>query len=160
MAAASVLLTLALRPALVSRPPNLPAIARCPPPLLAASPPPRSPLLNPEVSLGVGVAILLLLVTNRLFTEDLLNSQSRADLIATAAGVVICLGALSNLDIEPRAAEPVALAGERVDWVDPAVAPERRRELAWAAAQLSAVEGSASVLVWGGARTVAAWMGR
>ena len=57
--------TLALRPALVSRPPNLPAIARCPPPLLAASPPPRSPLLNPEVSLGVGVAILLLLVTNR-----------------------------------------------------------------------------------------------
>ena len=148
--------TLALRPALVSRPPNLPAIARCPPPLLAASPPPRSPLLNPEVSLGVGVAILLLLVTNRLFTEDLLNSQSRADLIATAAGVVICLGALSNLDIEPRAAEPVALAGERVDWVDPAVAPERRRELAWAAAQLSAVEGCASVLVWDGARTVAA----
>ena len=103
MAAASLLLsTLALRPALVSRPPNLPAIARCPPPLLAASPPPRSPLLNPEVSLGVGVAILLLLVTNRLFTEDLLNSQSRADLIATAAGVVICLGALSNLDIERK----------------------------------------------------------
>ena len=157
VAAASLLLsTLALRPALVSRPPNLPAIARCPPPLLAASPPPRSPLLNPEVSLGVGVAILLLLVTNRLFTEDLLNSQSRADLIATAAGVVICLGALSNLDIEPKAADPVALAGERVDWVDPAAPAARQRELAWALGQICAVEGCASVLVWDGARTVAA----
>ena len=129
-----LLSTLALRPALVSRPPNLPAIARCPPPLLAASPPPRSPLLNPEVSLGVGVAILLLLVANRLFTEDLLARRA-APTWSRRRGIVICLGALSNLDIEPRLG-PVALAGG-VDWVDPAVAPgggasSRGRPAGWA----------------------------
>lgn len=155
MAAASLLLlSTALRPALVSRPPNLPAIARCPPPLLAASPPPRSPLLNPEVSLGVGVAILLLLVTNRLFTEDLLNSQSRADLLAAVAPALIVLKALGDLDITPKEAEAVPLDGAPTAWVEPGLPDAARRELEWAADSLFATTPCAALALWRDGRTL------
>ena len=75
--------------------------------------------------------------TNRLFTEDLLNSQSRADLIATVGATVLLLEALTRLDITPREADSVPLDGGEVAWVDPALPAAQRRELDWAADALT-----------------------
>ena len=63
--------------------------------LCAAEDRPLPSISSPEVALVVGSALLLVLVVNRLFTEELLNSQSRADLIATAGATVLLLEALS-----------------------------------------------------------------
>ena len=82
----------------------------CPPVLCAAKDRALPSISSPEVALGVGSALLLILVGNRLVTEELLNSQSRADLIATAGATVLLLEALTRLDITPREAEPVPLA--------------------------------------------------
>jgi hypothetical protein len=73
--------------------------------------PPLPSISSPEVALVVGSVLLTVLVANRLFTEDLLNSQSRADLIATAGATVLLLEALTRLDITPREADSVPLDG-------------------------------------------------
>ena len=54
--------------------------------LCAAEDRPLPSISSPEVALVVGSVLLTILVANRLFTnqEEMLNSQSRADLIATA----------------------------------------------------------------------------
>ena len=84
-------------------------------------------LRSPEVSLVAGGSLLLALVVNRLATEELLNSQSRADLIATVGPVLLMLDGLSNLAITPAEPEPVSLAGGvAVDWLDPAVSGDAR----------------------------------
>jgi len=105
-------------------------------------------LLVPEPALAIGASLLLLLVGNRLFTDELLNSQSRADLIATIAPVLIVLKALSDLDITPKQADAVPLDGAEVAWADPSVAPSARQELEWAADALLANEPCAAVAVY------------
>lgn len=67
--------------------------------------------VRPEVSIAAGLALLLLLVSNRLVTDDLLNSQSRADLIATVAPAVLLLDALTRVDISPKEADAVPQVG-------------------------------------------------
>ena len=63
--------------------------------------------MRPDVSIAAGLALLLLLVCNRLVTDELLNSQSRADLIATVAPAVLLLDALTRVDISPKEADAV-----------------------------------------------------
>lgn len=87
-------------------------------------------LRSPELGTALGSALLLALVANRLGTEDLLNSQSRADLIATIGPVLLTLDALANLDITPREPEPVPIRGATVNWLDPSVRVARRVALA------------------------------
>ena len=90
-------------------------------------------ILQPELAIGGGMLLLTLLVGNRLFTEDLLNSQSRADLIATVAPVLIILKALGDLDITPKEADPVPPVGVATAWVEPSLPSAVQSELQWAA---------------------------
>lgn len=108
------------------------------PPSGAAEAPPLPPLLRPDLSLAIGSGLLLALVGNRLFTEDLLNSQSRADLIATVAPILLTLKGLTDLDIKEREAEPVDLAGVEQSWASDKLPESVQRELTWAADTLFA----------------------
>ena len=105
-------------------------------------------LRDPQFGIVTGSALLLALVANRLGTDELLNSQSRADLIATIGPVLLTLDALNNLDITPREAEEVQLTGAAVDWTDPSIGGETQRELQWAADTLGERLGSSSLAVW------------
>jgi len=110
--------------------------------------------LCPRSLFGLGSSLLVLLVTNRLFTPELLNSQSRADLIATLAPVLIVLKALSDLDITPRQAEPVPLDGSHVEWVEPSLPSPARGELEWAADALMQSESCVAVVIYHEGRTL------
>jgi len=105
-------------------------------------------LLQPNVSIGAGIALLLALVTNRLLTEELLNSQSRADLIAALPAVLLTLKALTDFDITPRDAEAVPLGGAQLEWTKPGLADEQRQTLDWAAGALLDCSPCTSLLVW------------
>ena len=152
----------AASPALVPLPPP-PAGRRPPPPRCQQPPPPpqqQQPsagalILTPEVSIGVGMALLLILVFNRLFTDELLNSQSRADLIATIGPTVLVLEGLTRLDITPREAEPVPLDGREVAWVAPDLAPALQRQLEWTVEAAMTALPTSSLAVWYGGETVA-----
>eukprot|EP00322_Chrysochromulina_rotalis_P006260 CAMPEP_0115871158 /NCGR_PEP_ID=MMETSP0287-20121206/22715_1 /TAXON_ID=412157 /ORGANISM="Chrysochromulina rotalis, Strain UIO044" /LENGTH=266 /DNA_ID=CAMNT_0003325937 /DNA_START=1 /DNA_END=798 /DNA_ORIENTATION=- len=111
-------------------------------------------LLVPNAALALGGSLLVLLVGNRLFTDELLNSQSRADLIATIAPVLIVLKALSDIDITPRQPEPVLLEGCSVSWVEPSIDEVLRTELEWAAGALLAIESCAAVALYHEGRTL------
>ena len=85
-------------------------------------------LLQPEPGLAIGGALLFALLVNRaLFTPELYNAQSRADLIATVAPVLIVLKALGDLDITPREAEAVAAVGYAGEWLEPALSEDARQ---------------------------------
>lgn len=111
-------------------------------------------LLQAQPALALGSALLLLLVANRLVTADLLNSQSRADLIATVAPVLIVLKALGDLDITPREAEAIPPAGVAGNWVEPSLSTSQRAELAWAAQALREIDSCFAVALWRDERTV------
>ena len=93
-------------------------------------------LLRAEEALKIGGGLLLLLVINRLFTGELLNSQSRADLIAVIAPVLIVLKALGDLDITPREADAVAPIGSSCEWMEASLSDSAKDELTWAASTL------------------------
>ena len=82
--------------------------------------------------LGAGSALLLALVANRLATPELLNAQSRADLIAVAAPVFVALEALTRLDITPKEADQVQLSGQPIHFNAPSLDQNRNSELEWA----------------------------
>jgi hypothetical protein len=71
-------------------------------------------LQSPAVSLGVSSVLLSALVGNRFVLEEVANSQSRSDLLATGAAASLVLHALATLEIDSRIAEPQQLVGERV----------------------------------------------
>ena len=153
----------AASPALTTVPPP-PAAGRSPPPRCQQPTPPPSQqqppslgalILSPEVSIGVGLALLLTLVFNRLFTDELLNSQSRADLIATIGPTVLVLEGLTRLDITPREAEPMPLDGREVSWVAPGLAPALQRQLEWTVEAAMTVLPTSSLAMWYGGETVA-----
>lgn len=68
-------------------------------------------LRSPAVSLGVTGVLLTVLVSNRFVMDEVANSQSRSDLLATVAAASLVLHALASLDIESRTAEPQQLIG-------------------------------------------------
>jgi hypothetical protein len=150
-----------LAPLLFVAPPAALLPARAPPPCLSAKNAPPSPpasslplLLQPEPAIAAGVSLVTALLINRLFTDDLLNSQSRADLIATVAPTLITLKALGDLDIEARQAEPKPLDGPSLRWVEPSLSADQRRELEWAADSLRACESCAAVALYVNGRTL------
>lgn len=147
-------LALALRPAPPA--PRAAGIALVGGPAPAAPPPPSAPLLlRPEPMVAVGGALLALLIANRLVTDELFNSQSRADLIATVAPVLVILKALADYDITPREAEPVALNGVATRWVEPSLGAAARAELEWAAdSLLQACEACAGLAIWRDGKTL------
>lgn len=140
------------------------AAALRPHPPLAMCAPPSEPrkasisapalLSQPTISISVGVVLLLALVTNRLLTEELLNSQSRTDLIAVVASIVLALNGLSSLDITPREADTVPLTGARIEWALPALPAAARAEVEWTASALCACTPCTSVALWRAGRTL------
>mmetsp|Transcript_6680 Transcript_6680/g.17085 ORF Transcript_6680/g.17085 Transcript_6680/m.17085 type:complete len:91 (+) Transcript_6680:3-275(+) len=66
-------------------------------------------LQSPAVALTASVILLTVLIFNRFVVDEVANSQSRSDLLATAAVAVVALNALSSLDIESRAADQADL---------------------------------------------------
>jgi len=124
--------------------------------LCAAEDRPLPSISSPEVALVVGSVLLTILVANRLFTnqEEMLNSQSRADLIATAGATVLLLEALTRLDITPREADSVPLDGANVDWLDPSLPAAQRRELDWAADALTSCLPARSLAIVRDGRTL------
>lgn len=113
------------------------------------------PILSPEFTIYVGLALLLVLVGNRLFTEELLNSQSRADLIATIGPTVLILEGLTRLDITPKEAEPVPLDGSNVAWVAPGLEPALTSQLEWSTEALISCLPASSVAIVSDGATVA-----
>ena len=117
---------------------------------LRCSPPRRRPgrRCSTRRSLGVGVAILLLLVTNRLFTEDLLNSQAAP---TDRDGRRRRLPRRAEQPRHRAARRRAGGAGGRARRLGrPGGGAGRRRELAWAAAQ--ARSRAARRCSWGTAR--------
>ena len=112
-------------------------------------------LLQPEPGLAIGGALLFALLVNRaLFTPELYNAQSRADLIATVAPVLIVLKALGDLDITPREAEAVAAVGYAGEWLEPALSEDARDELDWAGNALLEIGPCTSVALWRDGKTL------
>ncbi|KAL1529199.1 hypothetical protein AB1Y20_000157 [Prymnesium parvum] len=146
--------------AVLPPPPAAASFRSVPTPLLRAKPPPPPSgpplplLLQPEASLAMGLCLLLALVGNRLLTEDLLNSQSRADLLAAVAPVLLTLKGLTDLEIQEREAEAVELDGEEHSWMAGELSAQAARELAWGAETLLATVRCRSVAVWWDGRTV------
>ena len=131
--------------------------------LLAARTPPPEPalpgndlplLLRPSVAVGTGCGLLLLLVGNRLLTEELANSQGRADLLAAIAAVLIILKAAGDVDITPRVAEAVPLEGEPTSWIEPSLPAGASAELRWAADALLDAGPCVAVALWCDDRTL------
>lgn len=75
---------------------------------------------DPNFSLGVGVAGIVVLLANRL-SQDLVVSdiQSRADIIGVIASSALLLNVLSEQDITARDRDPVSLVGYAIK--DPVV---------------------------------------
>ena len=111
-------------------------------------------LLRAEPALAIGSALLLLLVANRLVTSELLNSQSRADLIATIAPVLIILKALTDLDITPKVEEAVPPMGTPGEWVEASLPAGARAEVEWAAETLLGIDSCCAVALWRDERTL------
>ena len=119
------------------------------------APPVEEPLLlRANAGLAVGGVLLTLLVGNRLFTDELLNSQSRADLIGAVGPVLIILKALGDLDITPVEKEAVPPAGVLGEWVEPSLPEAVRTELGWASSALLEMNGCTTVALWRDGRTV------
>jgi len=112
-------------------------------------------LAQPEAGIALGSALLSFLAFNRLFTEDLLNSQSRSDLIGVLAPTFILVKALSDFEITPREADYVQPIGARSSWTDPSLPAEALAELEWAADSLFASSNrTSSVALWRDGRTL------
>jgi hypothetical protein len=131
------------------------ALMRAPAPDIARAAEAELPLiLRAEPALAIGSALLLLLVGNRLVTSELLNSQSRADLIATIAPVLIILKALGDLDITPREADAVPASGVPCDWMEPSLPVTAATEVDWAAQTLLELGACTTVALWRDGRTL------
>lgn len=72
-------------------------------------------LRSSTIALTASSVLLLALVFNRFVVDEVANSQSRSDLLATAAIAIVALNALSSLDIESRVADTAELIGAPVD---------------------------------------------
>lgn len=83
-------------------------------------------ILDQNVSLGVGVAGILLLLVNRLsLSLDIVSdAQSRADIVAVLACSALLLNVLSDQEIETRERDKVALVGFAISSTAPLVSAE------------------------------------
>ena len=70
-------------------------------------------LRSETLSIVLGSVLLLALVCNRLFTENLYDSQARTDLIAVLSAGGLLLNGISLQDITSKEADVVQISGER-----------------------------------------------
>ena len=110
------------------------------------------------LSLTVGSLCLLALVTNRLYTDPLFDSQSRTDILGVFSAGGLLLNGLTLQDITVREADTIELQGARVDEVvddGNLLTPRQATVLRWAAdTYLQAFSSTDSVLIWHKGRTL------
>jgi hypothetical protein len=96
-------------------------------------------MAKPDPSAGLRVLPIVvgslggaLLLTNRLLTPELLNSQSRSDALGVILSAVLILTGLLWQQVQPRPPEQVELVGEQQFELDPTLDEAAQLELAWA----------------------------
>lgn len=101
-----------------------------------------------QLPIVVGTIAGTLLMTNRLFTADLTNSQSRSDALGIIISAVLILTGLLWQRVQPKTPDTVVLVGkegfELVEELPEAV----RTELAWASHLLLTNTVTRSLVVW------------
>lgn len=101
-----------------------------------------------QLPIVVGAIAGTLLMTNRLFTADLTNSQSRSDALGIIISAVLILTGLLWQRVQPKTPDTVVLVGkegfELVEELPEAV----RTELAWASHLLLTNTVTRSLVVW------------
>lgn len=80
----------------------------------------------------VGGLAGILLLTNRLLTPQLTDSQSRSDAIGVIISAVLILTGLLWQQVQPRSPDAVDLIGEQGFELSPELPDEVKTELAWA----------------------------
>jgi hypothetical protein len=96
----------------------------------------------------VGILSSTLLLTNRLLTPDLTNSQSRSDALGVILSAVLVLTGLLWQQVQPRSPEAVQLEGEEKFDLDPTLSEAVKTELAWASHLLLTNTVTRSIVVW------------
>lgn len=89
-----------------------------------------------------------LLLLNRLFTQDLTNSQARSDVLGVILSAVLILTGLLWQQVQPRLPESVELIGEEGFELLPELPDDVKTELAWASHLLLTNTATRSLLVW------------
>ena len=96
----------------------------------------------------VGILASCLLMTNRLLTPELTNSQSRSDALGVIISAVLVLTGLLWQQVQPRSPEAVQLEGEERFELEPSLPEAVKTELAWASHLLLTNTVTRSIVVW------------
>lgn len=96
----------------------------------------------------VGILASCLLLTNRLLTPELTNSQSRSDALGVIISAVLVLTGLLWQQVQPRSPETVQLEGEERFELEPSLPEAVKTELAWASHLLLTNTVTRSIVVW------------
>jgi len=98
--------------------------------------------------IAVGVLAGCLLLTNRLLTPELNDSQARSDALGVIVSAVLILTGLLWQQVQPRPPESVELIGEEGFELDPGLPDAVKTELAWASHLLLTNTVTRSLIVW------------
>lgn len=96
----------------------------------------------------VGGLAGVLLLTNRLLTPQLTNSQARSDALGVILCAVLILTGLLWQQVQPRSPEAVNLIGDQGFELAPGLPDEVKAELAWASHLLLTNTGTRSLVVF------------
>ena len=114
-------------------------------------------LRSETLSIVLGSTLLLALVCNRLFTEDLYDSQSRTDLIAVLSAGGLLLNGISLQDITSKEADIVEISGEKYTHIldMELIAEKTRTYLVWFLDSIQSIfPNVASILVYYDGKTI------
>lgn len=101
-----------------------------------------------QMPIVVGAIAGTLLMTNRLFTADLTNSQSRSDALGIIISAVLILTGLLWQRVQPKQPDAVILVGEQGFELVTDLPEAVRTELAWASHLLLTNTVTRSLVVW------------
>jgi Cofactor assembly of complex C subunit B, CCB2/CCB4 len=101
-----------------------------------------------QLPIVVGAIAGTLLMTNRLLTSDLTNSQSRSDALGIIISAVLILTGLIWQQVQPKVPDSVILVGEEGFELADDLPDAVRTELAWASHLLLTNTVTRSLLVW------------
>src|SRR4028118_867799 len=96
----------------------------------------------------VGGLAGVLLLTNRLLTPQLTDSQARSDALGVIISAVLILTGLLWQQVQPRSPDTVVLTGEQGFELLPGLPDEVKTELAWASHLLLINTVTRSLVVW------------
>ncbi|BAZ16271.1 hypothetical protein NIES4071_81470 [Calothrix sp. NIES-4071] len=85
-----------------------------------------------RLPLVVGILGAILLFINRIFTQELTNSQSRADVLGVILSALLVLTGMLWQQVQARIPDAVELIGEEGFEMAPSLPEQVKNELAWA----------------------------